>query len=309
MAARTNAGMSRYSEAIYEALEAEGYEILTDADNPEIVVKNAEDVKESLKITSEELVGEERQQIADSPDITSEENEKLKAKRAKTKPERYIERKHLLQKRYALEVTPQLVAKDDSDWYPKLRNLYYLTAGRKFLEMKDAKSLDAHKERGNGAVWMPDLNKTQMSVSVCALDHLKLTQFLTAKDRGWRAEDPELIELADFALKNRYQIKDALDVWIGDKDTPIAIAQKLLKTIGYKLQLVKREQVGQQRIRVYSSAKPIHEGHEEVFEQWLGRDEVALIDFEAQMASNSNSDQKPRFQLVVERQYDLVDAA
>lgn len=299
MAARTNAGMNRYSEAIYEGLEAEGYEILTIADDPEIVIKNAEDVKQSLKITSEELLSKERQQIADSPDITSEENEKLKAKRAKTKSERCTERKYLLKRRYGLEVTPQLVAKDDSDWYPQLQMFYYLTVGSKFLGMKDAKSLAAHKERGKGAVWMPDLNRTQMSVSVCTIFRLGLTQFLAVRDRGWRAEDPELIKLAGFALKNRHQIKDALDVWIGDKDTPIAIANKLLKIIGYKLPCIKREQVGQRRIRVYGIAKPIHEGHEEVFEQWLARDEVALLDWEAQIASNSNSNQKPRLQLAV----------
>ncbi len=309
MAARTNIGMNRYSEAIYEGLEAEGYEILTVADNPEIVIKNAKDVKESLKTTSEELLGKERQQIANSPDITSEENEKLKAKRTKTKKEQYIERKHLLQNIYGLEVTPQLVAKDDKGWHPQLKLYYYLTAGRKFLEMEDVKSLDAQKKRCNGAVWMPDFNKNQLSTPVCVLNHLKLTQFLSERDRGWRAEDPELIELADFALKNRLKIKGALGVWIGDKDTPIAIANKLLKIIGYKLPCIKREQIGQLRVRVYGSAKPIHEGYEEVFEQWLERDEVALIDWEAQKASIFNSNQKPRLQLAVQRQYDLVDAA
>lgn len=308
MAARTNIGMNRYSEAIYEGLEAEGYEILTVADNPEMVIKNAKDVKERLKITSEELVGEEHQQIANSPDITSEENEKLKAKRTKTKKERHIERKHLLQKRYELEVTPQLVAKDDKGWYPQLRLFYYLTAGRKFLDMKDSKSLAAQKKRGNGAVWMPDFNKEQLSLPVCVVDNLKLTQFLAPREQGWRAEDPELMKIADLPLKNRLQIKDALGVWIGDKDTPIEIANKLLKIIGYKLPCIKREQVGQRRVRVYGSAKPIHEGHEEVFEQWLERDEGTLIDWEVQKASNSTN-RKPHLQLAVQRQYDLVDAA
>ncbi|MCC5669515.1 hypothetical protein LC653_38275 [Nostoc sp. CHAB 5784] len=71
--------------------------------------------------------------IANSVELSQTELKKLQDKKAKTKTERHQQRKAELSRRYEIDVTPDLVEKDDDGWYPQLRMHYYLTLGREFL--------------------------------------------------------------------------------------------------------------------------------------------------------------------------------
>ncbi len=86
----------------------------------------------------------------------------LQDKPAKTKTERHQQRKAELSRRYEVEVTPDLVEKDDDGWYPQLRMHYYLTLGREFLTNRDTKRAKAQLEAEENSIWKPDFNKGQM---------------------------------------------------------------------------------------------------------------------------------------------------
>ncbi|WP_323808783.1 hypothetical protein [Nostoc sphaeroides] len=89
-----------------------------------------------------------------------------------------------MSRRYEIEVTPDLVEKDDDGWYPQLRMHYYLTLGREFLNNRDAKRAKAQLEAGQNSIWKPDFNKGQLlpavlngtkkSRNACVLSSLQL---------------------------------------------------------------------------------------------------------------------------------------
>jgi hypothetical protein len=80
--------------------------------------------------------------------------------------------------------------------------------------------------------------------------------------------------MAKLALAHAWDIKAALNITISEKDTPIALAQKLLSKIGVKLEYLRREGSDGNRMRVYGYTTP-HDGRDEVFTAWIARDEVA----------------------------------
>ena len=213
----------------------------------------------------------------DSP--SAQELETLKHKRAKTKPERLKERKGNLIKRYGIEVTPELVEKDDGGWYPQLQLHYYLTIGNIYLTQRDRRSLSHIKEQGKSKAFKPDINKRQLSAKVKALQLIKLEQFLDS-DAEFSAES--LKEWFDFVLQNRFEIKTILGVSIHpEKDSAIAVAQRILKKLGTSLKFKQQIRIGNKRLRVYQGCDLNHDGRHEVFEHWLQRDEKSLESFSA----------------------------
>ncbi len=196
-------------------------------------------VIESVKAASEQLYTAECEAIADSDELSQTELKKLQDKRAKTKTERHQQRKAELPRRYEVDVTPDLVEKDDDGWYPQLRMHYYLTLGREFLTNRDAKRAKAQLEAGENSIWKPDFNKGQLLPAVLLLENLNLLQFLTP-DVQLRGSDEKMLEFKALAVKHRHVIKNYLNVMISEKHTPIAIAQKLLAKIDLKLDYVGR---------------------------------------------------------------------
>jgi len=267
MAVRVNLGMIHYRQSILEGLKAEGHQII-DSDE---AVNDA--VKAAVTQTKEENKKASAQAVEAEADTTTSEFEQLQQKKAKTQSERYRERKHLLKRRYGIGVNAALVLKDDDGWYAKIRLHYYLTLGRQFLKQRDVKRLHETHEKGNGAVWLPDLNRSQLSVAIAVLENLGIMELLIP-NREWRSSDEVLQRLAMLALAHAWDIKAALNITISEKDTPIVIAQKLLGKIGVKLEYLRREGSDGERVRVYGYTAPL-DGREEVFAAWIARDEVA----------------------------------
>jgi len=131
-----NVEMRRYQEFVLKGLEADGYTIIdandSDPDETKEVVKE-------VKAASKELYAGQCQGVSESEDVSDAELKKLQEKRVKTQEERYQQRKGELSRRYEVEVTPELVEKDDDGWYPQLRLHYYLTVGRQFLASRDSR--------------------------------------------------------------------------------------------------------------------------------------------------------------------------
>jgi hypothetical protein len=168
--------------------------------------------------------------------------------------------------------------KDDDGWYAQIKLHYYLTVGRQFLKGRDVSRLHEQSLQGNGALWQPDLNRTQMCVAVAVLENLGLLELLVP-NREWRSCDDVLQQMALLALAHAWDIKAALNITISEKDTPIALAQKLLGKVGLKLEYLRREGSDGGRMRVYGSTAPT-DGRDEVFAAWMARDEAnAVVNF------------------------------
>lgn len=266
-----NAEMRCYRESVLRGLVEDGYTIIDAADADE---DESGTVIESVKAASQELYAVECQAIANSVELSQTELKKLQDKRAKTKTERHQQRKAELSRRYEVDVTPELVEKDDDSWYPQLRMHYYLTLGREFLTTRDAKRAKAQLSAGENSIWKPDFNKGQLLPAVLLLENLNLLQFLTP-DVQLRGSDEKMVEFKALAVTHRHVIKNYLNVSISEKLIPVAIAQKLLAKIDLKLDYVGRLGKRENRECVYQFVAPDDERNS-IFEQWLNRDELFL---------------------------------
>ncbi len=264
-----NVEMRRYRESVLKGLEVDGYTVI-DADD-----SNPDETKEvvlEVKAASQELYSQECLGVSQSEDVSDAELKKLQEKRVRTPAERYQQRKAELSRRYEINVTPELVEKDDDGWYPQLRLHYYLTIGRQFLANRDAKRAKAQAEAGENSVWKPDFNKGQMLSRVLLLESLNLLQLLTPGEQ-LRSSDEAMQELKARAVENRYVIKNYLHVTISEKLTPVAIAQKLLDKVDLRLSYIGRLGPRGKRECVYKFIPP-DDRRDSIFDSWLGRDEA-----------------------------------
>jgi hypothetical protein len=276
-----NVEMKRYQESVLKGLVEDGYTIIDALDSDD-----DGEILNEVKAASQELYAAECQAIANSPDLSDAQLKKLQDQRAKTPAERHQQRKSELSRRYEVEVTPELVEKDDDGWYPQLRMHYYLTLGREYLINRDAKRVKAQAEAGENAIWKPDFNRGQMLSAVMLLEKLNLLDLLASGEK-LRGSDAEMQQLKAHAVENRHVIKNYLGISISVKHTPIAIAQKLLGKIDLKLSYIGRLGERGNRERVYQFV-PADDGRDVVFGQWLRRDEAAVANSSVSVTSNIN---------------------
>ncbi|ABA24992.1 conserved hypothetical protein (plasmid) [Trichormus variabilis ATCC 29413] len=266
-----NVEMRRYQEFVLKGLAADGYTIIDAGDfDPD----ETKEVVNEVKAASKELYSGECLGISQAEEVSDAELKKLQEKRVKTKEERHQQRKAELSRRYEVEVTPDLVEKDDDSWYPQLRLHYYLTVGREFLTKRDSKRTKAQAEAGENAIWKPDFNKGQMLSSVLLLEKLNLLQMFTP-GKKLRGSDQGMQELKAIALQHRFLIKNYLNVTISEKLTPVAIAQKLLDKIDLRLSYVGRLGPRGHRESVYKFVGA-DDGRDVIFQQWLNRELVSV---------------------------------
>jgi hypothetical protein len=142
------------------------------------------------------------------------------------------------------------VQQDDRGWYPQLLLHYHLTVGRQFLEKRDRSKAKAQIERGDGAIFQPDFNHSQLGLSIKLLEILGVEQLLDS-DRTFTNTDEFLVRMEKIAKQNVWEIKTVLNISINQKDTPIAIAQMFLSKLGLKLKYLGRFGSRSDRRRVY----------------------------------------------------------
>ncbi|MEL6442358.1 MAG: plasmid replication protein, CyRepA1 family [Cyanobacteria bacterium J06621_8] len=266
-----NLTMQNYRMAIVEGLIAEGH-VITSPPEPQAEDLNlTTEVETQLKQVAETKYQAECTQVADAPIPTDSEYQTLKDKRAKTKSERWIERKGSLLKRYGddVSITPELVKKDDEGWYAQLLSHYYLTVGRPYLIERDSRQLRAIATNTKNRLWLPDFNRSLLSTSLRLLETLIIN--LLQPGIEYRGSDPNLQLIAELALANQRELKTFLGLTIVESDTPIKVVQKLLGLLGLKLTCIGRLGSRAQRERVYMF-EPSDDGREEIFASWLRRD-------------------------------------
>jgi len=277
MAARINAGMWHYREAIRYSLKAEGFQVKlcrenqleqllleglaqqiaasavknwkllqqlvreVDARLNELTLRNvgAALVKEEAESIQQENRRVEADAVAGAPDITLSEYLKLKDKRSKTNGELNQERKYQLQETYGVSVTPELKLKDDDGWLPQIRLHYYLIHDPEFVRKRDKNHLAGHQERGQGKVCPQDLRFLKASVE--ALKKLGLMEFFDS-DREYRGTDPEVIAFAQRVKQYSADVKDFLGINVHPNAHPMEVVQYVLKgKLGFTLRLVRQE--------------------------------------------------------------------
>ncbi|MDJ0717465.1 MAG: DUF3854 domain-containing protein, partial [Prochloraceae cyanobacterium] len=176
-AAIVNAGMYQYHESIVAKLAAEGYQIVNandpTADEMEKAKQLKADLKEQVRINYLKYC----QDVARSQNLSFEEYQLLESKLNTTEAEDRQLKKAQISKRYGdIEVTPELVEKDDNGWHAKIQLHYYLTIGNQFLAARDAAKLKELTKDTNKA-FKPDVNKQQLAIRVNGLEIIGIKQF------------------------------------------------------------------------------------------------------------------------------------
>jgi hypothetical protein len=279
IACRINFSRSIYRQSVLEGLQAEGHRVREVEDSPVDPY-----LPELLTQIRDRQYSEHCTAITEQSLISDSEREVLRQKKQKTDTECYKERKYDLHQRYQVEVTPDLIAKDDEGWYPKIRLCYYFTLGRQFLQNRDRKKLESELQQGQ--VWAPTLNRSLLGVQIGFLELLNLKALLNPetvwkggnKADGYMTASPELLQLKAMAQANSWEIKAALGVTITlDKpDYPIApvqIAKILLGKLGLTLSYLGRFGCRGDRQRCYQFI-PATDGRKEVYAQWQARDQA-----------------------------------
>ncbi len=269
-----NLTMQNYRSSIVEGLIAEGHFVTAP---PEVTADKETlppEVETQLKQVAQTKYQAECTQVANAATPNDSEYQKLKDKRAKTKEERWSERKGSLVRRYGsnISITPELVAKDDRGWYAKILSHYYLTVGRPHLIARDSRQLRAIAASNKNRLWLPDFNRSLLSTSLRLLETLIMD--LLQPGVQYRGSDPNLQLIASLALANKRELKTFLGLTIVESDTPIKIVQKLLSLLGLKLTCIGRLGSRGDRERVYVYNPPL-DGREDIFANWLQRDRAS----------------------------------
>jgi hypothetical protein len=270
-----NAGKNNYREEIINKLLSEGYQLAL-PDNEDL--SDSENVKNQIKETAQQNYFSYTRAVPQVETPSDSELEALANKKAKTPQERLIEKKGKLIKRYGVEVTPELVEKDDHGWYAQLQLHYYLTVGNIYLAQRDRRSLAKIKEQGNGKAFQVDINKQQLSTKIKALQFIGIEQFF---DQEAEFSQDSLADWLELVILLRFDIQAILGVSINpERDTAIAVAQRLLKNLGLKLEFKYWRGDRSNKQRIYSGCNlngdypsgTLRDQREEIFEIWLSRE-------------------------------------
>ena len=262
-----NAGKNNYRESIISKLLEEGYEL----HHPQAEdVENALIIKQQVKQTCQENYQQYCRAVSEAKTPTEKELEALGHQRAKTEAERLMERKGHLTRRYGLQVTPELVEKDERGWYPQLQLHYYLTVGHQYLAQRDQHSLARIKEQGHNKAFKPDINKRQLSAQVKALQVLNLQQFFDPQAEFTKSS---LQGWLDLVIELRFELKTILGVTINpERDSAIAVAQRILKKLGLKLEFKYWRGTRKTKHRVYRGCDVFLDCRSRVWDYWLSQE-------------------------------------
>ena len=273
-AIKINLEAKNYRGTLMRKLEDEGYIITPIASGDK---ESIEALKVEIKEAKNENYSEHKQAVLCSDRLSDCEYSSLKEKRELSEGERNQLKRARIERIYGINLTDELITKDDNNWYPQIRLHYFLTVGNDFLADRDQKKLDDSIENGEGKIFKPDMNRSLLSAKINLLKLFNVEQFLDS-DREFNRDD--LAEWFETLKKiPASQIKSILGFTLSMGDTPIGFAQRLLSVLGLKLTFIShRRYEDGSRQRVYRGCDPLADGRGEVFDRWLERDRESLED-------------------------------
>jgi hypothetical protein len=209
--------------------------------------------------------------IAAAVDLSEKQHQSLRKQLFKTLIERRSLRKYELYRRYCIPVTAQLVMLDDRDWHRKIRLHYFLTIGRQYLAERDAMIARQFLDRGNGSLFLPDFNESQLGAAIGTMEVLGIPVLLANLERRLSSKDPDLQRLLEIALNNRSEIKNVMGIGIALNASPITVVRRFLDKICCSLTCIGTERIEKKTVKIYQIFVP-DDGRKEVFQQWSIRD-------------------------------------
>ena len=288
-AAKANQGYHDYKSNITAKLEHEGYELTVVVPNPDL--NSADAIEEQIVNAKEINYSRERELKIAATNPSDLQLKTLEKKNTKTRAERHTESKGKLVRRYLTEdVTDELIVRDDAGWYPQIQLYYYLTIGLEHIPNRDKVKLQALSPEGYKP-FIPDINKTALSVKIKALQVLDIEQFF-GEDRTFTNDS-----LANWFEKIKgcsADIKNFLGVGIGDKSTPITTAQRLLNLLGYKMKSIDRIRIDGKLTYRYSGVICNADDRQDVLSRWLERDDREATMAECSSSSYRSNNNTPR---------------
>ena len=273
MAVRFNAGATNYRNSVLAGLKAEGHEIIDAVEYKfdRVETKTENTLVEAITEISSQNYQAECKAIAVSANLNEKQYQVLKKKLIKSVSDRRQLRKYELKKRYYLPITPELVSLDDEGWHQKIRIHYFLTVGRSYLADRDTRVARKLIEQGNGNLFLPDFNSSQLGAIIGALELMGIPILLQNPLRELKNTDLDLQSLAAIAYNNRSEIKTILNLTIAKNYSPITIVSRLLSKIGCKIQCVRSQNINRKRVRVYRILTAL-DLRDRVFAHWLNID-------------------------------------
>jgi Domain of unknown function (DUF3854) len=295
MAVRLNSTMLRYRESVISALSGEGHQVVVVPKSqnlfPKKRGKKVKDADKTIPVSDilipdndlqlSEVISEVRDRnydaechaIALSVDLRDREYNILGKQLLKTTEERRAIRKYELKQKYGIPVTSALVEKDDKGWYAQIRLHYFLTVGRSYLNIRDAMMARRLLECGEGNIFLPDFNRSQLGAMIGTMELLGISVLLRQPERELKNTDPDLQAMAEIAMKNRQAIKTVMGIGLALNSTPIMIVKRFLDKIGYHLECIACKTYQKKRVRVYRIVTPT-DPRFDVFQYWLSQDQL-----------------------------------
>ncbi|MFM1842690.1 MAG: hypothetical protein RLZZ490_1427, partial [Cyanobacteriota bacterium] len=281
MAVRVNGAMLHYRESVLGLLQQEGHRLLgrppklpqPPIPDPNFPVSTVapQPLREAIEAVREQNYQADCEAIATCSLVNEDEYQTLKKRLVKNSQERRQIRKYELTERYGIAVTPELVQKDDQGWYQKLRHHYFLTVGRPFLADRDAKIARLLLNQGQGSLFLPDFNGSQLGAVIGTYDIIGIPVLINYPQRELCPLDSDLVALAELAIAHRNDIKTIVGIGLAQNASPITILRRFLDKLGFGLGLIKTKTVNKKRVRVYQINCPQDE-REQIFHAWLQRD-------------------------------------
>ena len=263
-----NIAKSAYRETIISALKEEGHNIIDSSD----YIAGSEEVNESLKACKTELYEAECQKIVEVGNPNDTEYQKLKDQRSKTEEERNKYRHGYLFRAYGIPVDEKLIKQDDKKWYSPLRLHYHLTRGREFVNAHDANNAVNQIIAGEGSIFTPDFNTSQVRSKIWMLEMIGIHEILENKQR--REDSDFIVRAGEFVIKYHQEYRDAFGINPFKKDgtpkTNMTIVLSILKLLGLKCARLRKVTVGDKRVYLYSAPMPDYEknGNKAIIDEW-----------------------------------------
>lgn len=308
-----NTGMWKFEANIIVDLEEEGHTVLDwkgkQKESEETEDKEQEEttsstvspdtVQTDVTLLRDKLYQEYRENVATARSVSDTEYEKLNKQSQRDTDELLQLRKGQVERKYLVNVTPELVEKDDEKWGAKLRLHYfwsdYKGMARTLLKFTDKQSMERAITDGKGDYFIPDNNKILLQPKIAALDYLGIDRLYN--DFGFHNDHPVVKDIVNRITSNNnlYHIKTVLGCDLSkaskNPEKRIEILQNLLGLIGHKMVCYHRKGKRGSQIRYYSSPAPefereegtkklvpsgsftpLSDGREQIFEAWFKRD-------------------------------------
>jgi Domain of unknown function (DUF3854) len=220
------------------------------------------------------------QAIASAPDLGHRDYQYLTNKRFLTDLERAQVEKYNLHQRYGVTITPELKLKDDKGYYGQILTHFYLLNHHQYLPQSIYLVWDRDLESTPEKVFLPDVNHHILKIQ--GLLALGIIKFLDP-DRQFQLNDPDLISLKRISYLCSKHIKRAIGVdlphYNNGEVSPISVLNRFLQLLGLKFQPIQTSLTKQGiNAEAYQLDRTLlNDGRTEIFKIWQHQQSRELV--------------------------------